>query len=179
MEREHHNHPSDDEEAARRLSAARSGDPEERDDLERVARAERSLAAMSPRERERYAKFETRCRVEIARQFGDRLNRSIVEHLMRLLPLDHRAIQAMSGIEIEVPKSDAQWGALAKELVEGDPLARLNLEHSDARLKAAIREEAISRLSPQKRVSMARNGTLEGWLQDQVTEALQRRAGLS
>ena len=59
-----------------------------------------------------------------------------------------------------------------------EPLAILNLDHSDAQSQAAMRENAIQRLSPQQKINMSRDGSLEEWLQEQVTDEMHRRAGV-
>lgn len=169
-----------EEKAVQRINVARGlTDPKEREEVDRVARAESARASMTPNEVERYRAFETQFRVELARQYGDRLSATITDHLLRVLPLDHRAIQAMVGTNIEVPETPEEWRTFVAEVVEGDPLARLNLEHSDAEAKARLREEVLSKLTPAQRISMVRAGTLEAHLEEQVREAMHRRAGVS
>ena len=168
-----------EEDAARMLSVARGmDDPAEKEELNRVVRAEAARASMTPIERERYETFETKFRIELARHYGDRLSDIITEHLVRILPLDHRAIQAMVGTDLEVPRTAAQWRTFVSEITEREPLAILNLDHSDAQSQAAMRENAIQRLSPQQKINMSRDGSLEEWLQEQVTDEMHRRAGV-
>lgn len=66
-------HNSTEEDAARKISAARGmADPLEQDATDRIVRAEAARAAMTPRERERYDVFESRFQIELARRYGDR-----------------------------------------------------------------------------------------------------------
>lgn len=97
---------------------------------------------------------------------------------MRILPLDHRAIGAMVGAEIEGPRTAAEWRAFVNEVTERDQLAKLNLDHSDEEAKLAMRQKIMNKLSPAQRISMSREGTLEGWLSDEVADEMHRRAGL-
>ncbi len=168
-----------EEEAARRLNAARGmADPAEREELNRMARAEAARASMTPLERKRYQTFETKFRIELARNYGDRLSDIITEHLVRILPLDHRAIQAMVGADIEVPGTAAEWRAFVSELTERDQLAKLNLDHTDEEAKAKMRQRLMNKLTPAQRITMSRKGTLEDWLNDEVADEMHRRAGL-
>ena len=168
-----------EEDAARRLSVARGmDDPAEKEELNRVVRAEAARASMTPIERERYETFETKFRIELARHYGDRLSDIITEHLVRILPLDHRAIQAMVGTDLEVPRTAAEWRGFVSEVTERDQLAKLNLDHSDEEKKAEMRQKLMNKLSPAQRINMSREGTLEDWLSDEVADAMLRRAGL-
>jgi len=135
--------------------------------------AENIVAQLTPQQKKRLGVIHRRVRLELAKEYGDKLAPVIVESLLRSATVDSDVVAAIEGLKGCLPSSDTAWRSFAKRLVEGDDLALRNLSFREAARKAEIRDVELAKISPARRMQLARTGELDALLQQIVSEQLE------
>lgn len=142
---------------------------------DRQGRIERVSATMPSSQAQRLAEIKQYAEVALARVYGGRIAPELVQRMTDGLILDASVLCSIGGGVDEMPKSADGWDAFAKGLVASEPLAQRCVEFSDAKLKEALRQDELSNLSPQQRMSMARDNSLDAYVDEKVQQRLEDR----
>lgn len=142
-------------------------------DKSRFERGQEMLNSLiSKLQRERTEAAITQLRVQWAKTYGDRLPTSLADILAIEAATHDEIIQAGYGYG---PATEQAFRSVAQEVADAQPLVKRALDLADAKLKAEIRDQKLSEIPATKRMQMAREGTLEGWLEDAVAAELDDR----
>lgn len=144
---------------------------------DRQGRIERVSATMPSSQAQRLAEIKQAAEVALARVYGNRLAPELVQRMKEGLVLDPSVLCSIGGGVDEMPKSLDGWDDFAKRLVASEPLAQRCIEFNDAKLKEELRQNELSNLSPQQRMSMARDNSLDAYVEDKVQQRLEDRLG--
>lgn len=142
---------------------------------DRQGRIERVSATMPSSQAQRLTEIKQATEVALARIYGSRLAPELVQRMTDGLVLDASVLCSIGGGVDEMPKSQDGWDAFAKRLVASEPLAQRCIEFNDAKLKEALRQDELSNLSPERRMSMARDNSLDSYVEDKVQQRLEDR----
>lgn len=134
-------------------------------------------AGLSSKQAEKLTAVRRSVEIALARQYGTRLTAIISEKLIKDTVLRPDVLAHLEGATVaELPRDAAGWDRFAREMVETDELAQRNLAFSNAELRERLRGEALASISPQRRISLAREGKLDELLDTQVEHALDAQA---
>lgn len=139
----------------------------------RRARADGVIATLSPSEMQRYSDSVNTLRLHWASLYGDRLSPLVIDNMASEAVLNISVLEAIHG---DPPITEQAWRALAHEIASGDSWVTRNLEHSDAKVKAEIRENTLAALPGARRIAMQRSGELETYIDNAVREELDNRS---
>lgn len=145
---------------------------------DRLSRIEAQLAVTPPHQLRRLESEKKKAGLALARVFGSRLNEAIAERIVEGMVLDPAVLCTIGGGVRELPSGTKGWDVWARYAAENEPLARLSIDASDAALKEQLRQQAHDALPAPKRITMARNGALDAYLDRVVNEKIQRRSGV-
>jgi hypothetical protein len=130
-------------------------------------------AGLQPGQLEKLTAIRRNVEIALARQYGTRLAPIISDKLVREAILRPDVLAHLEGAAVaELPSEAAGWGRFARDMVEADELAQRNLAFSDAELRERLKGDALASISPQRRMSLAREGKLDELLDAQVEQAL-------
>ncbi|MFN3723492.1 MAG: hypothetical protein ACK4VZ_10630 [Paracoccaceae bacterium] len=141
-----------------------------------TARVERLTSGLTNTQAERLRTIQLKTQVAIAKEYGSRLNDSIVQKITDELILRPDVLCTVAGGLDESPKNAAEWARFADEVTGAEPLAAMNLIYSDAAEKQRIRQKALDKMDPATKMNMARNGTIDSHLDRVVQTELDARA---
>jgi hypothetical protein len=111
--------------------------------------------------------------IALARQYGSRLSPIVTDMLVKDMILRPDVLAHLEGATVaELPSDTVGRNRIACELVDADELAQRNLSFNDAELRQRLRNEVLASISPQRRISLAREGKLDELLEKQVEQAL-------
>lgn len=142
---------------------------------DRQGRIERVSATMPSTQAQRLTQIKQAAEVALARVYGGRLAPELVQRMTDGLVLDASVLCSIGSDVDEMPKSADGWDAFAKRLVASEPLAQRCIEFKDAKLKETLRQEVLAGLSPQQRMTMARDNTLDAHVEEKVQLRLEDR----
>ena len=130
-------------------------------------------AGLTSKQWEKLTAVRRNVEIALARQYGTRLAPIISDKLIKESILRTDVLAHLEGATVaELPRDAAGWDRFARNIVETDELAQRNLAFSDAELRERLRGEALASISPQRRISLAREGKLDELLDTQVEHAL-------
>jgi len=130
-------------------------------------------AGLTSKQWEKLTAVRRNVEIALARQYGTRLAPIISDKLIKESILRTDVLAHLEGATVaELPRDAAGWDRFARDIVETDELAQRNLAFSDAELRERLRGEALASISPQRRISLAREGKLDELLDTQVEHAL-------
>ena len=130
-------------------------------------------AGLTSKQWEKLTAVRRNVEIALARQYGTRLAPIISDKLIKESILRTDVLAHLEGATVaEMPRDAAGWDRFARDIVETDELAQRNLAFSDAELRERLRGEALASISPQRRISLAREGKLDELLDTQVEHAL-------
>ncbi len=112
--------------------------------------------------------------VELARVYGNRLSPLVVEVLVQESTTCPEVLASVEGINGCMPTTHAEWSVFVQKLVRNNEIARRNLAFSNARKREALLQEELTSLRPDQRVTLARNGELDRYLEERIQERLDR-----
>lgn len=138
----------------------------------RRARADGIRAGLTSKELQRFEDAKNKLLIHWAALYGDRLNPLVIENMSAESLLNMDILEAVHG---NPPQSEESWRAIAMEIATGDEWVTRNLEFSDAKLKAEIRDRVLSELPGARRMAMQRSGELDGYVASAVQEELEAR----
>lgn len=130
---------------------------------------ENVIAQLTPRQHARLSEIHSRVRLELAKEYGDMLAPVIVESLVRASTISPDILAALEGVTEQHTSTDRYWRSFAKGLVKQDELAQRNLAFRAEARNAEIRGEELSKITPSRRMHLARSGELEGMLDTLVS----------
>lgn len=110
--------------------------------------------------------------VELARHYGDRLATIVAETLVQESTVHPAVLAALEGIRDCMPTTPTEWGAFVRQLVKDNEIAQRNLAFSDEKRREALRQEELSSLRPEQRVTLARKGQLDRYLEKRIQDSL-------
>jgi hypothetical protein len=143
-------------------------------ETEQHSRIERALAVLKPEEKARLDAAKIRLEVSLSRTYGTQLSESTVKNLVDGLVLEPEALTSIHGTAVsELPENAAGWKAFGRELVNRSEDATRDIANSNAVAIAGHKQDALQLLNPQQRINFARNGSLENYLNQKATEALE------
>ena len=117
-------------------------------------------------------------RVALARKFGHRLDARVSERIIDGMILMPEVLCTIGGGVDELPNNAKGWDHWVANAVSQEPLAQLSIDASDAALKEQLRQKALSELRPERRLQMARAGTLDDHIEALVREQIEARSGV-
>lgn len=146
----------------------------------RQTRLANYLVSLPKTQLDRLAEERNNLRLGISRVYGDRLADIITDRVVENFALNPECLCSIGGGVRELPQKDnrAGWNALAKRLVDQEPLAKLSIDSSDANLRAQLEAEAVEGLRPERRLALARANELDTYIAQTVDAKLNERAGL-
>ena len=145
---------------------------------DRQSRIDAQLAVMPPNQMKRLEAAQMNARVALARVYGHRLDARVSERVIDSMVLLPEVLCTIGGGVNELPVDAKGWDAWAKNAALKEPLAKLSIDASDASLKEELRQKALSALRPEKRLQMARAGTLDSHIEGVVREEIEAHAGV-
>ncbi len=145
---------------------------------DRLSRIETQLAVMPPHQLKRLQAAQRQGELALARTFGNRLNARVSERIVAGMVLDPAVLCTIGGGVNELPTDAKGWDRWARAAVEREPLAKLSIDHSDAALKEELRRDVLAGIRPEQRISMAREGTLDTYVEAAVKARLEARSGV-
>lgn len=140
-------------------------------DAERTTEIEASL---TPKERARADNIRSEIKLALARQYPS-LPPILSDALTRDSIGDKALFLSIMGLD-GGPKTPAEYDQIAREMVLADELAVNAVNIANETAVRAARDEALRALSPTRRMSMARAGTLDDYLDDTAKLAVQTDA---
>ena len=144
----------------------------------RQSRIDAQLAVTPEHQLKRLEAVQRHAELALARVFGHRLDERVSARIIDGLILSPEVLCTIGGGVNELPTTVQGWDAFMKDAAEQEPLAKLSIDHADAQLKESIRCDALDALKPERRISMARAGTLDDHLDGIVQSTIESRAGL-
>lgn len=144
----------------------------------RIARIENLLSTMPPHQTKRYEQAQHQLALGLARAFGTRLNEHVAQRIVDGLILDPECLCSISGGVNELPADVAGWAGYARRAAAVEPLAVLSIEASDAALREELWAAELEKIRPDRRLQMARAGSLDDHLNSVVKSKLEERAGV-
>ena len=145
---------------------------------DRQSRIDEQLSVTPPNQMKRLEAVKREAELALARKYGYRLDARVSGRIVEGLVLMPEVICAIGGGVDEMPTNAPEWDRWAEAAVSREPLARLSIDASDAALKEELRQKALADLRPEKRLQMARAGTLDGHIEIVVREQIEGRAGV-
>ena len=145
---------------------------------DRLSRIETQLAVMPPHQLKRLQAAQRQGELALARTFGNRLNARVSERIVAGMVLDPAVLCTIGGGVNELPTDAKGWDAWARTAIEREPLAKLSIDHSDAQLREELRRDVLDSIRPEQRISMARAGTLDAFVESEVKTRIEARSGV-
>ena len=145
---------------------------------DRQSRIDAQRAVTPPHQIKRLEEAQMNARVALARKFGHRLDARVSERIIDSMILMPEVLCTIGGGVNELPIDAAGWDVWAADVVSSEPLAKLSIDASDASLKEELRQKALSELRPERRLQMARAGTLDEHIEGVVREQIETRSGV-
>lgn len=144
------------------------------------SRIEAYISTLPPHQLKRLESERNNLNIALARVFGDRIAQIAVNKIVRDFAIFPECLGTVGGglRELPDPEDRGGWNALATQLVNQQPLAKLSIEASDSQLKAKLADEVRSNMRPADKANMAHAGTLDSHVEKIVNAKLQERAGL-
>lgn len=133
------------------------------------------IAGLTPQQTKRLDVIQTQVKVELARNFGDRLAPIMTEVLVQESTTHPDVLAALEGIRDSLPNTPADWRVFVQGLVRNNDLAQRNIAFSDEATKTQIRADELAKLRPDQRMSLSRSGQLDALLDERVAERLEER----
>lgn len=133
------------------------------------------ISGLTPQQTKRLDVIQTQVKVELARNFGDRLAPIMTDVLVQQSTTHPDVLAALEGIRESLPQTLAEWRAFVQNLVRNNDLAQRNIAFSDEAKRAEIRADELANLRPDQRVSLSRSGKLDAILDERVAERLEER----
>lgn len=152
-----------------RVSSGSAPLPEDRQEKANIV-----IDSLSPAALERFKNVERKIEVALAKRHGDALHALSVERALALSIFNIDVLESVHGGPALSAKSINEAVAQVSE----DPIIARNLVFSNASRREALKSEALSKLAPPTKISMARNGTLEKHLESAVDSRLNDLAPL-
>jgi len=134
------------------------------------------ITGLTPQQMKRLDAIQTRVKIELARNFGDRLAPIMTDVLAQESTTHPDVLAALEGVGESLPDTPAEWRVFVQSLVRNNDLAQRNIAFSNEAAKAKIRADELDKLRPDQRVSLSRSGKLDTLLDERVAERLE--AGL-
>lgn len=144
----------------------------------RQSRIDQLLSTSTPPQITRYEKLQGKLEVALARNYGAKITPTVTARILEGLILEPEVLGHIGGATVdEMPKTVEGWNALAKKLVDAEPLAQLSIAHSDAERKEAYRNEELQKMNGAQRLAMSRAGNLDDHIEAKVMERINSDAG--
>lgn len=141
---------------------------------QRQARITNLTSNMSAKSESKLRAVRHEFEVQLARHYGNRLDPMMAKHLVEGVVEVPAVIGAVFGEVDELPKTEGEWREFCRRQIESDELAVRSIEFNDEKEKMRIREDVLNSLAPATRMSMARSGELDDFLDHQVMQSLDR-----
>lgn len=138
-----------------------------------LAAIQNIITGLTPQQTKRLDVIQTQIKIELARNFGDRLAPIMTDVLVQESTTHPDVLAALEGIRESLPQTPAEWRSLVHDLVRNNDLAQRNIAFSDEATKAKIRADELAKLRPDQRVSLSRSGKLDALLEERVAERLE------
>lgn len=144
----------------------------------RQSRIDSLLATTPPHQLKRLEEEQHRAALALARVYGHRLHQAVADRIVEGLVLEPETLVTISGGVRELPNDAKGWDRWAKQAAEREPLAKLSIDHSDAQLREEFRRDVLDSIRPEQRISMARAGTLDAHVENEVKSRIEARSGV-
>jgi len=138
-----------------------------------LATIQNIIAGLTPQQVKRLDAIHTQVKVELARNFGDRLAPIMTDVLVQESTTHPDVLAELEGIRKSLPQTPTEWRSLIQTLVRNNDLAQRNIAFSDEARRAEIRADELARLRPDQRLSLSRSGQLDALLDARVAELLE------
>lgn len=145
---------------------------------DRQARIENLTNGLTWKEQCHLSTVQRDAELALNRMYGGKISDLIMQRLLDGMILDSAVLATVSGGVNELPANQGAWDLWARQTVESDSLATICVANADEQLKAKIHKEALNDLDPAKRMELARNGTIDGYLDDVVKNRIAAFGGL-
>ena len=137
-----------------------------------LSQIEHLTSGLTRVQKERLDKIKKNVRIALARQYGNDLNEMMTSVLVSEVICHPTVLMAVEGISDAMPSSRDQWDSLAADVVSENEFAKLNIaSNREARL-SELRHAEAAKLSPQRRLNLARAGELDAYLDKRVRDLL-------
>ena len=137
-----------------------------------LATIQNIIAGLTPQQVKRLDAIHTQVKVELARNFGDRLAPIMTDVLVQESTTHPDVLAELEGIRESLPQTSSEWSSFVQTLVRKNDLAQRNIAFSDEARRAKMRAEELAKLRPDQRVSLCRSGELDAFLDARVAELL-------
>lgn len=144
----------------------------------RQSRIDALLETTPPHQLRRLEVERHQAALALARVFGHRLHAAVADRIVDGLILDPSTLCTIGGGVRELPNDARGWDAWARAAAEKEPLAKLSIDHSDAALKEELRRDVLKGIRPERRISMARAGSLDSFVEAEVKTRIEARTGV-
>jgi hypothetical protein len=144
----------------------------------RQSRIDALLEKTPPHQMKRYREIQRQGELALARVFGGRLHARVSERIVEGMILDPEVLCSIGGGVNEMPTTTEGWHLWAKRAAAKEPLAALSINHSDAQLREELRRDVLDSIRPEQRISMARAGTLDAFVEGEVKARIEARSGV-
>jgi len=144
----------------------------------RQSRIDTQLAVLPPHQATRLDAVKRNLELALARTYGNRLDARVCQRIVDGVVLDPACLCTIGGGVNEMPTTNEGWDQYARQQAKGEPLAVLSIEASDAVLKEEIRDSELQSMRPERRLQLARAGTLDEHLNSVIASKLEIRAGV-
>lgn len=134
------------------------------------------IASLTQAQLKRLEAIQSQVRVELARNYGDRLAPIMAEVLVQESTTHQDVLAAIEGIRDCMPATPDDWRLFVQRLVQNNEMAQRNLAFSGETRREEIRAEEMAKLRPDQRVNLSRSGKLDATLDERVSMRLE--AGL-
>lgn len=131
------------------------------------------IAGLTPQQTKRLDVIQTQVKVELARNFGDRLAPIMTDVLVQECTTHPDVLAALEGIRDSLPNTLTDWRVFVQGLVRNNDLAQRNIAFSNEATKTKIRADELAKLPPDQRMSLSRAGQLDALLDERVAERLE------
>jgi hypothetical protein len=144
----------------------------------RQSRIDTQRAVCPPHQLNRLKAVQREAELALARTFGNRLDPAVSTRIVEGMILLPEVLCSIGGGVNELPTNAKGWDAWAKDAASKEPLAKLSIDASDASLKEELRQKTLSAMRPERRLHMARAGTLDDYIEGIVCEEIEARSGV-
>lgn len=144
----------------------------------RQSRIDILLSTPPPHQLKRVEAEKHQAVLALARVYGHRQCEAVAARIVEGLVLEPETLVAVSGGVRELPHDAKGWDRWARAAAEREPLAKLSLDHSDAELKETIRRNVLAGIRSERRISMARAGMLDAYVEAEVKARIEARSGV-
>jgi len=165
--------PTNQQKAA--MAASYEAGSQERADAAKIAKLNDSFTSA---ERERSQIIRTTLEINLAKAFGTKLPEICVNRLLDRALLDGDVYTAIvSGQDVYLPQTNAEWQTYVKTAVTADEFANAAIINADYVWKSEVRQQALANLSGPEKLAKERAGHLNEFLDAKVREAEVERSG--